>query len=91
MPFQILVHHWYNTDREIAGDTTTNLEEANSFTAAVCTVPLCQEDHIINTILNSAYLQLSFNAVACKDITGSTVFPTWYNDRNIFFCSGNDP
>ena len=33
--FQILVHHGHNANWEIAGNTATNLEEANAFAAAV--------------------------------------------------------
>ncbi len=42
MPLQILVHHGHNADGKIACNTAANLEEANTFSAAVAFIIFCQ-------------------------------------------------
>src|SRR5690349_21348552 len=40
MPFQVLVHHRYYANREVACNTTTNLEKSDALAAAILPVPI---------------------------------------------------
>lgn len=46
--FHILIQHRNHTDGEIACDTTTYLEETNTFSARIVNIPLGQPGHVFN-------------------------------------------
>ena len=91
MPFQILVHHWYHTYRKISCNTASNLEETNSFAATILSVPIGQPYHIFNPAFHGNRFQFSFNHVRSENISHGTIFPAWYNNRDIFLSSGQHP
>src|SRR5215813_12290316 len=86
MPFEILVHHRYYTYGKVAGNTATYLKKSYAFAAAVFPVPIAQVNHVFDPVLYGRSFQFIFYYIAGKNISGSTVFPSRNNDRNIFFC-----
>jgi hypothetical protein len=56
MPFEVLVHHGYNTYREITGDATTYLEKSYAFACRVISIPISQPNHVFDTIFYGAGL-----------------------------------
>src|SRR5688572_13855127 len=91
MPFKVLVHHGYYTDWEITCNATTDLEKSYSFTGRIIPVPVSEPYHVFNTILYRRCFQFIFDHITGKDVSCSTVLPSRYYDRQIFFCCSYDP
>src|SRR5690606_36164681 len=49
IPLEILVKHRHHTNGEIAGNSTTDLEESDSLVTGVLRIPVCQPHHILDT------------------------------------------
>src|SRR5688572_20957931 len=91
MHFQILVHHRHYTNREITGNTATNLKKPYAFTSTIVFIIISQPHHILNTTFHGACLYFTFIHIRSKDVTHGTVFPTTYYDRQVLFGSSNHP
>ncbi len=61
MPFQVLIHHGYDANREIPGYAAPDLEKPYSFSAAVLAVPAGQPGHIFDPAFDGTGFQFAFN------------------------------
>src|ERR1700722_2635681 len=56
VPFQVLVHHWYDADGEVSGDAASDLEKSDALPTAILPVPAGQPAHILDPAFNSTGL-----------------------------------
>ena len=91
MPFQVLVHHRHNTNREITCNTATNLEKAYALSTTVVAVPIGQPNHVFDATFHGGGLHFIFDDIGGKDVTHGAVFPATHNDGEVAFSSSNHP
>src|SRR5918992_3297747 len=79
---QILFQHGYDTDREIASDSPTDLEEADGMILDGLLIPPGEYHHVLDTRAHGMdMLDIALEAMGRVDVPQGRIFPAGYKDR----------
>src|SRR6058998_704345 len=91
MHFQVLVHHGNHANRKVPGNTTADLEEADTFFITVVFIIIGQPNHVFDSTFHCTRLDLTLIYIRSKDVTPGAVFPSANNNRQVLFSSSDHP
>src|SRR5690606_29131331 len=88
---QILMQHGHYADWEVPGNTSPNLEKADTLVSRILYVPVSQKHHVFNTAFHLRRMKTLLNAVPRKKVGRRGVLPPGDNDRQFLFIGGIKP
>ena len=91
MHFHILVQHRHHTNWKITRNSTTNLEESNTFSTRIFRIPISQISHVLDSRFHCREFQITFDTIRCENISHCRIFPTWNYDWQVLLSRCDHP